>query len=446
MFDIGKDQSFASRGIPRGILEVNYPAEGCGRAALHALVERELAALRERYADYDRKAVFGENPYFRFFRKFKKTYPVMQQFETVMFKGRPFPEEDPVTAVPFLLFSGILLAIGLIYFLSSKTQWKKCLVSLVLFAACAVFGNSGSFAFWANDLTYEGESVYNYLQVTENERHVSLSTNVLFGVQSVRMKSDNLTGMYYDYALAAPVMAGLDQSNPGRILILGNGTGTFATQCTRYFPGSKISGVENDDKITDLAKTYFALPETVDVTTYDGRAYLQAIEGEYDVIQVDAYQDITIPFQMSSTEFFTLVKEHLAPGGVMVVNLNMHSDGEGSINQALCDTIASLFPHVYTVDVPGATNRELFASMDGDPLRTLAQEKGSVTASDLRTQLDKVQDGLRHYVGGERILTDDQAPVEVLGMRAIDGLIQAELQYYQKIYREEGLKGLLAQF
>lgn len=38
MFDIGKDPSFASRGIPLGILEVNYPAEGCGRAALHALV------------------------------------------------------------------------------------------------------------------------------------------------------------------------------------------------------------------------------------------------------------------------------------------------------------------------------------------------------------------------------------------------------------------------
>ena len=62
------------------------------------------------------------------------------------------------TAVTFLLFSGILLAIGLIYFLSSKTQWKKCLISLVLFAACALFGSSGSFAFWANDLTYEGGS------------------------------------------------------------------------------------------------------------------------------------------------------------------------------------------------------------------------------------------------------------------------------------------------
>ena len=47
--------------------------------------------------------------------------------------------------------------------------------------------------------------------------------------------------------------------------------------------------------------------------------------------------------------------------GVMAVNLNMHSDGEGSINAHLCDTIASVFPHVYTADVPGATNRELFA-------------------------------------------------------------------------------------
>ena len=86
-------------------------------------------------------------------------------------------------------------------------------------------------------------------------------------------------------------------------------------------------------------------------------------------------QDITIPFQMSTVEFFALVRDHLAPGGVMVVNLNMHSDGEGSINQALCDTIASLFPYVSTVDVPGTTNRELFAAVDGDPVQWLAQRR-----------------------------------------------------------------------
>ncbi|MGL4939918.1 MAG: hypothetical protein ACRC44_00840 [Bifidobacterium asteroides] len=43
----------------------------------------------------------------------------------------------------------------------------------------------------------------------------------------------------------------------------------------------------------------------------------------YDLIMVDAYQDITIPFQMSSTEFFTMVSNHLNPGPVMMVKMNL---------------------------------------------------------------------------------------------------------------------------
>ena len=60
--------------------------------------------------------------------------------------------------------------------------------------------------------------------------------------------------------------------------------------------------------------------------------------------------------------------------------------------------------------------------------------------------MDRVAQGVTRYEGGDHILTDDQAPVEVLGMRAIDGLIQKELNYYQEIYREEGLTGLLSRF
>ena len=95
----------------------------------------------------------------------------------------------------------------------------------------------------------------------------------------------------------------------------------------RIFGDVNIEGVEIDEKITALSRQYFDLPQDVEVTTYDGRAYLQATDGKYDVIMVDAYQDITIPFQMSSREFFSLVKEHVKEGGVMVVNMNMHSAG-----------------------------------------------------------------------------------------------------------------------
>ena len=350
------------------------------------------------------------------------------------------------TAVTFLLFSGILLAIGLIYFFSSKTGLKASFIALILFVLCAVFGCGNSFAFWDKTLVYEGESVYNYLQVKETPDRMILSTNVLFGVQSVKMKNDGLTGMYYDYALAAPAMAGVTEKESPQILILGNGTGTYARQCARYFPNARVEGVEIDDKITELAYEYFDMPESVEVTTYDGRAYLQAVDTKYDVILVDAYQDITIPFQMSSVEFFTLVRDHLGPGGVMAVNLNMHSDGEGSINQALCDTIASLFPSVCTVDVPGTTNRELFAAVNGDPAQCLRDKLAQVREPELFSHLETVAGTLTPYTGGSYILTDDQAPVEVLGMRAIDSLIQDELGHYQTIYREQGLHGLLDAF
>ena len=347
------------------------------------------------------------------------------------------------TAVSFLIFSGVLLAIALIYFLSEKTRLRAVIIALILFLLCVIFGRSTAFAFWEDDLAYEGESVYNYLQVKEDDKRVSLSTNVLFGVQSVKMKEGGLTGLYYDYALAAPVMAG--KAAP-RVLVLGNGSGTFAGQCLEYFPGCTAEGVEIDAKITQLAHEYFAMPEAVKVTEYDGRAFLQAVDGQYDVILVDAYQDITIPFQMSSVEFFTLVRAHLAEGGVMAVNINMRSDGEGSINQYLCDTIAAVFDHVATVDVPGSTNRELFASVSADPAALLAGNTDALDDPSLRALMARVHSGLKAYEGGGLILTDDRAPVELLGMRVIDGLITEELAYYQKIYREQGLRGILNSF
>lgn len=347
------------------------------------------------------------------------------------------------TSITFLIFSGILLLLGLLYFISKKTGKKACIVSAVLFVLCSVLGHSGSFAFWETNLAYEGESIYNYLQVKETDKSVILSTNVLFGVQSIKMKEDGLTGMYYDYALAAPLMADAPNKEKTEVLILGMGTGTYAHQCRKYFDNMTVEGVEIDQKITDLAGIYFDLPEDVRVTTYDGRAYLQAIDNKYDVIMVDAYQDITIPFQMSSLEFFTLVKDHLKEDGVMVVNMNMKSDGEGGINVCLADTISEVFPNVYTVDVRGATNRELFASENADMLTLLSENRKQLRQKELTAMMERVEDNLTVYKSTGELLTDDKAPVEVLGMRVIDELIQDEIGYYKDIFKERGLKGLL---
>ncbi|MGN1140685.1 MAG: spermidine synthase [Oliverpabstia sp.] len=347
------------------------------------------------------------------------------------------------TSITFLIFSGILIALACIYFLSKHKGKKKIAVSVVAFLLCCALGYSDSFAFWQNDLTYEGESVYNYLQVSETDRRVVLSTNVLFGVQSVYMKDDELTGMYYDYAMAAPLMVPDKEVSDMDVLILGMGTGTYATQCRKYFGDMDMEGVEIDEKITNLSREYFSLPDDVKVTTYDGRAFLNAVDKKYDVIMVDAYQDITIPFQMSSTEFFTLVEEHLTENGVMVVNMNMRGTEEGNINQYLSDTIGSVFDAVYTVDVKDTTNRELFASNNKEILSVLKENTEKPDDQELREMMGEVADDCSKYTAGDYIMTDDKAPVELLGMQVIDQLIQDEVIYYKEIYEQEGIKGLL---
>ena len=347
------------------------------------------------------------------------------------------------TSITFLIFAGILIVLSVIYFVSSRVGYKKIIISGVIFVSCCVFGHGDSFAFWQKDLTYEGESIYNYLQVSEDDKQVSLSTNVLFGVQSVYMKDDTLTGLYYDYAMAAPLMVPDKNSDSMEVLILGMGTGTYATQCRKYFGDMNIEGVEIDEKITKLSRKYFALPDDINVTTYDGRAFLNASDRKYDVITVDAYQDITIPFQMSSVEFFRLVKSHLNENGVMVVNMNMRGNDDGDINQYLADTISSVFGNVYTVEVDNSTNRELFASDNNDMMGVLNDNISGIKDADLRFMMNKVRDNSIAYNAGKLIMTDDNAPVELLGMKVIDKIIRDEVAYYKEIFDENGVQGVI---
>lgn len=103
MLQIQKDASFAARQLLFGIVEVSFPQPSeWDEAAFDALKKRELADLFTEFENYDRKAVFGENPYFRYFKKYKKTYPVLQQLESVLLKGRPFPSGRPINEIAFL--------------------------------------------------------------------------------------------------------------------------------------------------------------------------------------------------------------------------------------------------------------------------------------------------------------------------------------------------------
>ncbi|MBQ3884526.1 MAG: spermidine synthase, partial [Ruminococcus sp.] len=129
--------------------------------------------------------------------------------------------------------------------------------------------------------------------------------------------------------------------------------------------------------------------------------------------------------------------------GVMVVNMNMRSDSSDGINNWLSDTISSVFDNVYTVDVSGATNRELFASDNPEMLSTLKSNSEKLEDLSFSTMMGTVIRNLEPYDAGNRILTDDKAPVELLGMNVIDDIIQDELVNYKRKFKEDGIQGLL---
>ena len=56
------------------------------------------------------------------------------------------------------------------------------------------------------------------------------------------MKEEGLTGLYYDYALAAPVMAGMNEKADSQVMILGPWVRYLCRLLQPVFPGSGDPG------------------------------------------------------------------------------------------------------------------------------------------------------------------------------------------------------------
>ena len=63
--------------------------------------------------------------------------------------------------------------------------------------------------------------------------------------------------------------------------------------------------------------------------------------------------------------------------------------------------------------------------------------------SQLIWMMGEVDKMLVKYEKGEHVMTDDKAPVELLGMKVIDELIQDEVAYYKEIFKTQGIKGVI---
>jgi spermidine synthase len=218
-----------------------------------------------------------------------------------------------------------------------------------------------------------------------------------------------LTGGYWDAFLVDPFAVRPDA--PGHIAILGNGAGTTARAYGRYYPDTVIDAVEIDGELLDIGRRYFDLRPRPQLRlhTEDARPFLRRTDQRFDAIFLDTYRQPYIPFYLATKEFFALAREHLEPGGAVLINVG-HPAASDRLENVLTATLGAVFDHVAR-DPVKRTNTILMAS--DAPFSRERLRRAQVPA-DLRPLAVEAADRLAAPLRGGAVYTDDRAPVEWL--------------------------------
>jgi spermidine synthase len=242
-------------------------------------------------------------------------------------------------------------------------------------------------------------------------------------VHSILPAKGFLTADYWDSFLVLPFTA--RRQPPRRIAILGNAAGTIAREYGHFWPRTEVDGVEIDPKLSEVGYRYFDMGSNPRLAIHDddARPWLRRSEGGYDLIVVDAYRQPYIPFYLATKEFFELVRDRLAPGGVVVVNVG-HPEGSDEFERVLGRTMAAVFPSVLR-DPAEQTNTLLLGSeapASAAALARAARTRMHGNLSDLAL-IDAAR--LAPPLPGGHVYTDDRAPVEWLIDRSILGYAES---------------------
>jgi len=142
-------------------------------------------------------------------------------------------------------------------------------------------------------------------------------------------------------SLAAYVHAifGLVAQTPAHeMLMIGCGGGTLGTMLAHT--GRSVTVVDINPQSIALARQYFCLPEHVKGYVEDGESFLKCNATVFDTIIIDAFVDAKVPHHLRSVDFFRLVRERLALGGCVFMNVYLRHCSDLS-----ADVIAARMVH-----------------------------------------------------------------------------------------------------
>jgi spermidine synthase len=166
-----------------------------------------------------------------------------------------------------------------------------------------------------------------------------------------------------DYAL-------LEHPAPRRVLLIGGGVNGSVAEALKHPTVESLDYVELDPALIAMAERYFPAQTAVfrsgssladprvHLHLLDGRRFLSETREKFDVIIVDAPDPQTAQLNRFYTlEFFRLTRAHLAPGGLVAVELRSSeeiiSPDLAAFLRSIRGTLGRVFP--YQAAIPGET-------------------------------------------------------------------------------------------
>jgi spermidine synthase len=258
---------------------------------------------------------------------------------------------------------------------------------------------------------YETETPYQYarvVQFADGERWLQLNEGV--AIHSLYRPWSFLTDGYWDDFLTLPLAA--ERGVPRRVAILGDAAGTVARAYGHYFPSTRVDAVEIDGELTAIGRRYFGLrAPNLHLYTADARPWLEQSTSRYDAVFLDAYRQPYIPFYLLTGEFFALVRDHLRPGGTLVINVG-HVPGSDALEKVVSATLRAVFANVMRDPVSDGNSLVLASEAPLQAARIVPS--ASAAAPALAPVASTVAGRLAPALRGGSVYTDDRAPVEWL--------------------------------
>jgi len=264
------------------------------------------------------------------------------------------------------------------------------------------------------------ESLYNNIYVYEQPPYVSMTFghNRRIYTESVyNTRDDRDLPVSYTRFMTASLMYAKDVHS---ILEIGFGGGRTAWYLHRFLPNVPVTSVELDPEVLALAKKYFGIRDEPNfkVVNRDGRLFLSESKDRYDVILIDAYRGPFVPFHLLTKEFYQIVKDHLAEGGVVAQNVEPST----MLFDSAVKTINAVFPQL---DFYRADGNIVTVAYDGperkaEDLAAAAQDRDKTygfrySLADMLNERRRIQiEGGSVIDPKAKVLTDDFAPVEAL--------------------------------